>query len=597
MQAAFLISAKNFTEKQIGVLFLVFGLSQFLVMAPTGYLLDYSNNKINWVLWAGFLASLLTIVTAVTAAQDGTNMGLMIVWKVLQGAISAIIPSGFNSITLGIVGSSGFTHQVSRNRMMNHVGTALIVALGSLIAYFLYPNIGALFVVSPLSAIGLYYHLHRIKPTHVNRDAARCLIIESPTMEEYEHLDEAADWDMGAESDESESTPAGSDFFSETPADTPSMYIPPHELADSLMPPSKIRPRKSERSFVVLTPAIDEDRVSDHPDRQRHLAPSKPGKVRSYGSQPSFHFGWKGRRESSKVDVAAEAALEAEEKQQNQHPLKARTPGSVLRDPTLGIFSLIVFFFHLANSSVLPLVMQSLSLQDPQAGILLSGLCILIAQCFMAFFAKLCGDYSPKWGRKGLSLVGLASLTVRCFLLTLLLTAQENVDSVLSENVTKSLILSTQLLDSVGAGIFGTLHILITNDISGGTGRFSLMLGVTTGAMCLGGTVSGYIGQAIAQDYGYPFAFTCLGMMSLVPFFMFLFWMPETLPDYVKPKRRRRRLITLLKKLNEQSRNITSRANPFRREPPLNDVVRQGLDPRTGDGHNNMPRSRTIELV
>jgi MFS family permease len=593
MQAAFLISVKNFTEKQIGVLFLVFGLSQFLVMAPTGYLLDYSNSKINWVLFAGFLGSLLTIVTAVTAAQDGTNMGLMIVWKVLQGAITAILPSGFNSITLGIVGSSGFTYQVSRNRMMNHIGTALIVALGSLIAYFLYPNIGALFVVSPLSAIGLYYHLHRIKPTHVNRDAARCLIIESPTMEEYEHLDDTAEWDMGAESDEIGSTCARSDFFSEAPSDTPSMYIPPHELSDSLMPPSQIGPRKSERSFVILEPAIEEDRVSDHSDHQQHGAASKSDRVRSYSSQPSYNFGWGGRRESSEVDVAAEAALEAGEKQ--EHPLKAMPPVSVLRDPTLGLFSLIVFFFHLANSSVLPLVMQSLALQDPQGGILLSGLCILVAQSFMAFFAKLCGDYSPKWGRKGLSLVGLASLTVRCFLLTLLLTTQENVESLLSENVTKALILSTQLLDSVGAGIFGTLHILITNDISGGTGRFSLMLGVTTGAMCLGGTVSGYIGQAIAQDYGYPFAFTCLGMMSLIPFFMFVFWMPETLPDYVKPKRRRRRLITMLKKLNEQRRNITSRANPFGREPPLNNAMKQELDPKTVDDHDH--KSRTIELV
>ena len=512
----------------------------------------------------------------------------MIVLKILQGAITAILPSGFNSITLGIVGSSGFTHQVSRNRMMNHIGTALIVAFGSLIAYFLYPNIGALFVVSPLSAIGLYYHLHRIKPTHVNRDAARCLIIESPTMEEYEHLDESEEWDMGAESDD-----ARSDFFSEAPSDTPSMYIPPHELSDSLMPPSQIEPRKkSEKSSAVLELAIDEDRVSDHSDNQRHGPPFKSRRLRSSGSQPSFKFGWGERRLSSEVGVAAEAASEVEEKQ--QHPLKARTPISVLQDPILGVFSLIVFFFHLANSSVLPLVMQSLALQDPQRGILLSGLCILIAQSFMAFSAKFCGDYSPKWGRKGLSLVGLASLTVRCFLLTLLLAAQENAESVLSENVTKSLILSTQLLDSVGAGIFGTLHILITNDISGRTGRFSLMLGVTTGAMCLGGTVSGYIGQAIAQDYGYPFAFASLGMMSLIPFFMFVFWMPETLPDYVKPKRRRRRLITLLKKLNEESRKITSRANPFRREPPLNYAMRQELDPNMSDGQ---PKSRTSELV
>jgi MFS family permease len=205
--------------------------------------------------------------------------------------------------------------------------------------------------------------------------------------------------------------------------------------------------------------------------------------------------------------------------------------------------------------------MQSLSLQDPQAGILLSGLCILIAQTFMAFFAKICGDYSPIWGRKMLTLTGLFSLTIRCFLLTFLVSIQDEIEDHHSTYFIKALILSTQLLDSVGAGIFGTLHILVTNDISGGTGRFSLMLGTTTAAMCLGGTVSGYIGQALAQDYGYPAAFSALGMMSLVPFFVHALFMPETLPDYArpKPKQRRKRLVALLQRLNAKRKNFTAR--------------------------------------
>ena len=185
-----MISAKNFDEKQIGVLFFVFGMSQFICMAPAGYFLDYSNRKIDWVLLSGVVTSALTVLTAITAEKGGKNMALMILFKILQGGITAIMPPGFNGITLGIVGSTGFTHQVSRNRMMNHIGTALIVAAGSLLAYFLYPNIGVLFIVSPLAAIGMAYNLRKIKPTHVDRDAARGLIIESPTMNEYEQYDE-----------------------------------------------------------------------------------------------------------------------------------------------------------------------------------------------------------------------------------------------------------------------------------------------------------------------------------------------------------------------------------------------------------------------
>jgi len=189
MQAVFLMSSKNFSEKQIGVLFLAFGLSQFLCMTPAGYFLDYSNHKIDWVNWSGLITSLLTVTTVITAHDGGSNMGLMILLKILQGGTSAILPPGFNSVTLGIVGSTGFTVQVAKNRTMNHVGTALIVAIGTLIAYLLYPNIGALFIVSPLTMIGVYHNMVRIKPNHINRDAARALIIESPTMTEYEHLE------------------------------------------------------------------------------------------------------------------------------------------------------------------------------------------------------------------------------------------------------------------------------------------------------------------------------------------------------------------------------------------------------------------------
>ena len=155
----------------------------------------------------------------------------------------------------------------------------------------------------------------------------------------------------------------------------------------------------------------------------------------------------------------------------------------------------------------------------------------------------------------------------------------------------------------------GCLHILVTNDISGGTGRFSLMLGVTTGAMCLGGTVSGYIGQAIAQDYGYPFAFTALGVMSLVPFILYVFFMPETLPDYARPnqhlfKKRRKRLAALFKRLSESRRRLVAKANPFNRSKKLDedfgqDTKAQPLNPERKDTSSQIPAATAshVELV
>jgi MFS family permease len=188
----------------------------------------------------------------------------------------------------------------------------------------------------------------------------------------------------------------------------------------------------------------------------------------------------------------------------------------------------IAFLFHTSNGTVLPLVMQTLAIGSGRTGILMSGLCIIVAQIFMVASAKICGDYSGRYGRKPLFLIGLFVVPIRCFILTgLLMVRGDGIGSPFMQ----FLILSTQVLDGVGAGVFGTMYILVTSDISGGTGRFSMTLGLTTAAMSIGGTVSGYLGEALAQDIGYMEAFFILGIMSLVPAVVYLIIMPETLPD------------------------------------------------------------------
>jgi MFS family permease len=584
MQGAYLLSAQGFSEKQVGILFLCFGISQFLFLAPAGYFLDYSTHKIDWVMFSGVVTAFLTLLTAATAAPNGNNMGFMIFLKVLQGACTSIMPPGFNGITLGIVGSTGFTHQVSRNRMMHHIGTALFVAIGSLVAYFLYPNLGHLFAVAPLAAIGLVYNLTRIQPKLVDRDAARGLVVTSPTMTEYEALDE---WGVKAPA----STQEGPCDVLSSCSPTPQRYLPPDVLAETKLAANQT-PSMDEASLGVESSlgSQDQSTLDDHQLETKDSSGGNSNDSRNFSSMPSFNIGWRN------IGASGSSAMIP----------RLRTPLSVLLDAKLILFSTIVFFFHAANGSVLPLVMQSLALSDRQSGMLLSGLCILIAQGFMAVFAKICGDYSPIWGRKGLMLIGLFALSLRCFFLTGLVAAQEHVVNNATElDLVQLMILSTQFLDSVGMGIFGTLHILVTNDISTKTGRFSLMLGVTTAAMCLGATVSSYIGQILAQDYGYVHAFTSLGMLSLIPFLLYLLFMPETLPNYARPRRRtRKRLQILLQKLREQRRKLQ---NPFKRKT-MGDNQKPGifgpqkhesapLSPSVSDLDNRSAGTKFVELV
>jgi len=436
MQSAFLIAARGFSEKQVGLLFFVFGMSQFIFQTPAGYLMDYSDRKVFWLSVASIGTTIMTLATALLAKEEGGNIGLMVLIKFIQGAITALIPPGLNSITQGIVGSNGMTAQVSRNEMNNHFGTAVIVLVASLIAFGMYPDIGPMFIISPIACIGVVAFLRRIKPHHIDHNAARGL---KPDAE-----------------------PTGT-------------------IATGYEPPE------------IVTPT---------------------GKKAPVQTAPSFNWGAK------QNDAATHET----------NTLYADSPMQILRDTTLLIFTLTCFLFHTSNGCVLPLTMQSLALGGGRTGILMSGMCIIVAQTVMVASAKICGDYSSSYGRKPLFLLGLFSVSVRCAILVFLLTLKG--DGGDESMLLQIAILSTQLLDGIGAGVFGTMYILVTSDISGGTGRFSLTLGLTTAAMSIGGTVSGYLGEMLAEDFGYRAAFGILGTMSLVPALLYLFCMPETLPKF-----------------------------------------------------------------
>lgn len=450
MQSAFLIVAKGYSEKQVGILFFVFGMSQFLFQAPAGYLYDYTEQKLLWLSTAGVATSALTVCTAMFANDN--NFMLMVFIKFIQGGVTSFIPPGLNSITQGIVGSVGMTEQVATNEMMNHLGTAILVGVGSVVAYILYPNIGLLFTVSPIACVLFCFFLNKIKPSDIDHDAARGLKKEA----------------------------GGSNDKNKDPSS--SSYVPP---GDGLLTSSASAASSSSKKNIKF--------------------------------KPSFNFGF--GKSSSSVDGG------------DDEPPRADTPLQVLRDPILLLFILLCFLFHLSNGTVLPLVMQTLAIGNGGVGILMSGMCITVAQTVMVCAAKICGTYSGRYGRKWLFLIGLVIVPIRCAILAFLLTIKGDGEATVWW---QAIILSTQILDGVGAGTFGTMYILVTSDISGGTGRFGLTLGLTTAAMSIGGTVSGYLGQALAEDYGYLRAFWILCGMSIIPAALYFFCMPETLATQTK---------------------------------------------------------------
>jgi MFS family permease len=88
--------------------------------------------------------------------------------------------------------------------------------------------------------------------------------------------------------------------------------------------------------------------------------------------------------------------------------------------------------------------------------------------------------------------------------------------------------LGIQMLDGVGAGIFGALTPLVIADIMRGTGRYNLALGAVATAQGVGASLSSLAAGLIVDHYGYTVTFLALGSAAFVALTVFAINMPET---------------------------------------------------------------------
>jgi len=185
------------------------------------------------------------------------------------------------------------------------------------------------------------------------------------------------------------------------------------------------------------------------------------------------------------------------------------------------IFAGCAMLFHFANAPLLPLVGQKLAFQHPTLATAMMSSCIIAAQMVMLPIALLVGRKADAWGRKPLFLVGFAILPIRAFLYTL------SDDS--------AWLIFVQLMDGVGAGIYGALTPLVLADLMRGTGRYNLAQGAVATGQGIGASVSGLVSGEIVDHFGYSAAFVILGIAALVALAAFFFGMPETAREHDEP--------------------------------------------------------------
>ncbi|BAW81106.1 major facilitator transporter [Candidatus Nitrosoglobus terrae] len=178
------------------------------------------------------------------------------------------------------------------------------------------------------------------------------------------------------------------------------------------------------------------------------------------------------------------------------------------------IFTATITLFHFANAAMLPLLGQKLALTHPDAASLVIAFCITIAQIVMVPMALLVGRKANSWGRKPIFLAAFAVLPIRGFLYTL---SQD-----------PYYLISIQLLDGIGAGIFGALFYIVVSDLTWGTGHYNLALGATSACWGLGAALSHLVAGFIVDYAGYNVAFLSLTGIALIAFLLFWLAMPET---------------------------------------------------------------------
>lgn len=181
------------------------------------------------------------------------------------------------------------------------------------------------------------------------------------------------------------------------------------------------------------------------------------------------------------------------------------------------VFAAATVLFHFSNAAMLPLVGQKLALVNNELGTTLMSACIVAAQLVMVPVAILVGHKADVWGRKPLFACALAVLILRGALYPF------------SDN--PYWLVSVQLLDGIGAGIYGALFPLVVADLTQGTGHFNVSQGAIATAAGLGGALSTFVAGVIIVVAGYSAAFLTLAGVAAFGLILFIMLMPETRPN------------------------------------------------------------------
>ena len=199
-------------------------------------------------------------------------------------------------------------------------------------------------------------------------------------------------------------------------------------------------------------------------------------------------------------------------------PRRARTTHrSLWKNPAVLTFAAGLFLFQLANAAMLPVAGAALVYDGESRSSLIVAALIILPQIIVALLAPWVGRQAQRWGRRPLLLIGFGALPIRALLFAL---------------TTDPLsLVGLQLLDGISGVIVGVLTVLVTADLTHGTGRFNLAQGIIGTASGLGAALSTALFGLVAANFDWATTFLSVASVGLLAALITWLLMPETRPS------------------------------------------------------------------
>jgi MFS family permease len=160
-------------------------------------------------------------------------------------------------------------------------------------------------------------------------------------------------------------------------------------------------------------------------------------------------------------------------------------------------FAGCVALFHLSNAALLPLVGSELARGAGDMANLLIAACIVLPQAVVVLISPWVGRTADRTGHRLVLTLGFAALPLRALLLSTV------TDGPL-------MLVAIQTIDGLSAAVLGVMLPLVAADLTQGTERFNLCMGILGLAVAGGATLSTLLAGLIADHLGQQAAFLTL---------------------------------------------------------------------------------------